>query len=97
MTWEADCASLIFQLLVFILPHRRGRAEGRRGDFVIGACDTIYISAKKDVISRKKSEYISVAWEKHQNPQSTKNENESFYKVHFNRKGYFLGQEKELV
>lgn len=39
--------------------------------------------------SWKKSEHVSVDLENHNNPQNVRNENESFYKVHFNRNGVF--------
>ena len=47
--------------------------------------------------SRKKSEYISVGSENHNNPQNTKSEHGSFYEVHLNRNGHFVGQEQGLV
>lgn len=38
---------------------------------------------------------ISADLENHNNPQNTKNEDRSFYKVNFNGHGCFVGQEQE--
>lgn len=86
--------------VLLILPHYLGQALGIYAVFQLALfLGSVIQSTFPQVemnVSWKKSEYISVDLEHHSNPQSTRNENESFYKVldSINGNGYFVGLEQ---
>lgn len=64
--------------------------------FAVGTYDKIYIWARRDEWFLEEGRIcISVDLENHTNPQNANNENKSFYAVSFNRRGYFVGQERQ--